>query len=93
MLVGDDSAAVEKLPSYRIIQIGTPYPFPADRVVQFAQGLDEIIVFEELDHVLEDEMLKLAGRIHASFEVRGKLSGHTTTRGENTIDDIAQHLL
>ena len=50
-------------------------------------------MFEELDHVLEDEMLKLAGRIHASFEVRGKLSGHTTTRGENTIDDIAQQLL
>lgn len=93
MLVGDDGAAVEKLPSYRIIQIGTPYPFPTDRVAQFAQGLDEIIVFEELDHVLEDEMLKLAGRIHASFEVRGKLSGHTTTRGENTIDDIAQQLL
>ena len=66
MLVGDDGAAVEKLPSYRIIQIGTPYPFPTDRVAQFAQGLDEIIVFEELDHVLEDEMLKLAGRIHAS---------------------------
>lgn len=91
-LVSTDGSAVLSLPAYRIMQIGTPYPFPEKRATEFAQGLDAVIVFEELDHVLEDEFLKLAGRIHASYEVQGKLSGHTTTRGENTIDNIAAQL-
>ncbi len=91
-LVSTDGSAVLSLPAYRIMQIGTPYPFPEKRATEFVQGLDAVIVFEELDHVLEDEFLKLAGRIHASYEVQGKLSGHTTTRGENTIDNIAAQL-
>lgn len=91
-LVDYEGNAVSLLPACRIIQVGTPYPFPAKRMSTFVQGLDEVIVFEELDHVLEDEMLKLAGRIHASYEVKGKLTGHATDRGENTIDDIAQRL-
>ena len=91
-LVSTDGSAVLSLPAYRIMQIGTPYPFPEKRATEFVQGLDAVIVFEELDHVLEDEFLKLAGRIHASYEVQGKLSGYTTTRGENTIDNIAAQL-
>lgn len=45
-------------PSYRLMQVGTPYPFPEAAVAQFAEGLDRIIVFEELDHVIEDELLQ-----------------------------------
>lgn len=87
-----DGVVINTLPAYRVIQIGTPYPFPAARAAEFAEGLDEVIVFEELDHVLEDEMLKLAGKIHASYDVKGKLTGHTTNRGENSIDVIAEQL-
>lgn len=87
-----DGVVINTLPAYRVIQIGTPYPFPAARAAEFAEGLDEVIVFEELDHVLEDEMLKLAGKIHASYDVKGKLTGHTTNRGENSIDAIAEQL-
>lgn len=75
-------------PSYRLMQVGTPYPFPEAAVAKFAEGLDRIIVFEELDHVIEDELLKLCGKLHAGFEVQGKLTGTTTTRGENTVDAI-----
>ena len=87
-----DGVVINTLPAYRVIQIGTPYPFPAARAAEFAEGLDEVIVFEELDHVLEDEMLKLAGKIHASYDVKGKLTGRTTNRGENSIDVIAEQL-
>ncbi|MGI6221406.1 MAG: thiamine pyrophosphate-dependent enzyme [Coriobacteriales bacterium] len=80
------------VPAYRFMQIGTPYPFPADAVREFADGLDDIIVFEELDHVLEDELLKLAGAEHLSYEVHGKLDGSTLTRGENSTDVIAMQL-
>lgn len=85
-------ASVQSLPTYRVMQVGVPYPFPADRAATFVQGLEKVIVFEELDHVLEDEMAKLAGRLHASYDVYGKVTGATTARGENTIDDIAQQL-
>lgn len=91
-LVDHNGSKITSIPAYRIVQVGTPYPFPAKLMTTFVEGLDEVIVFEELDHVLEDEMLKLAGRIHASYEVKGKLTGHTTTCGENTIDDIAAQL-
>ena len=83
---------VEALPAYRIMQVGTPYPFPQARAAKFAEGLADVIVFEELDHVLEDEMLKTAGRTGAAYKVHGKLTGETTDRGENTVDAIAEQL-
>lgn len=79
-------------PSYRLMQVGTPYPFPEAAAARFAEGLERVIVFEELDHVIEDEMLKLCGKTHADFEVYGKLSGTTTDRGENTVDAIEAQL-
>lgn len=83
---------VRVIPACKVLQVGVPYPFPVDCVTEFVQGLERIIVFEELDYVLEDEMLKLAGRLHAGYSVEGKLTGATTARGENTIDDIVSQL-
>lgn len=83
---------VEALPAYRMVQVGTPYPFPEERMTTFVQGLQHVMVFEELDNVLEDEMLKLAGKLHANYTVYGKLSGHTTKRGENTVDAVLEQL-
>lgn len=81
-----------QMPSYRFWQVGTPYPFPAAAADEFACGLDRIIVFEELDHVIEDELAVRAGRTHASFEVLGKLTGDTRARGENDVDDAITRL-
>ncbi len=89
---GSTPSFVRALPAYKVMQVGVPYPFPHERAAQFVRGLDEVIVFEELDHVLEDEMLKLAGRLHASYNVQGKLTGATTARGENSIDSVAHEL-
>ena len=66
-------------PSYRLMQVGTPYPFPEAAVAKFAEGLDRIIVFEELDHVIEDELLKLCGKLHAGFEVQASSRYHYHT--------------
>ena len=84
-----ESIAAQKevvLPNYRLMQIGTPYPFPEKLVTSFVEGLETILVFEELDHVIEDELQELCGRIHGAFEVYGKKSGHTQNRGENSIE-------
>lgn len=81
------------VPPVKIMLVGTPYPFPAKRAEEFVQDLQDLMVFEELDHVLEDEFLKLAGQLHASYTVHGKLTSETTTRGENTTDDIAEQII
>ncbi len=73
-------------PGYRFLQLGTPYPFPAETIARFAQGLERVIVLEELDCFLEDELLAYAGRTHASFDVFGKTTGTTLSRGENSTD-------
>lgn len=80
------------LPAYRFWQVGTPYPFPEDLATSFAAGLERVIVFEELDSVLEDEMLMHAGRTHASYEVLGKYTHDTRDRGENDLDDTLLRL-
>ena len=80
------------MPAYRFWQVGTPYPFPADVADEFARGLKHVIVFEELDHVIEDGLIMRAGRTHASFDVHGKLTGEARDRGENDVDDVLARL-
>ena len=80
------------VPRYRFIAVGTPYPFPTETAAAFAEGLTDVIVFEELDSVLEEEMLKLAGARHLPLRVHGKLTGEANDRGENTTENIAGRL-
>ena len=86
-----EMAGVE-LPACRFMQIGTPYPFPEQAFARFAEGLTDIMVIEELDYVLEDELLRFAGRTHAAYAVHGKLTGEALDRGENDVDDIAARI-
>ncbi len=81
-----------ELPAYRFMQVGTPYPFPEDAARAFMDGLETVVVFEELDHVIEDELLMQAGRTHAACQVHGRRDGVARDRGENTVDDILRRL-
>ena len=93
-MIADYAAAQGvKIPAYRFMQVGTPYPFPEARVAQFTQGLDTVLVLEELDYVLEDALTLFAGRTHAGFSVRGMLTGDTLARGENSVEDILVRLV
>jgi indolepyruvate ferredoxin oxidoreductase alpha subunit len=78
-----------KLPPIRFMQVGTPYPFPAQAVADFAARLSHVLVLEELDHVLEDELQKLAGTCHLPLDVHGKLDGAAPSRGENSTENVA----
>lgn len=85
-------AAQVSLPAYRFMQVGTPYPFPDEAAKRFADGLDSILVLEELDFVLEDAFARLAGRYHLPLDVRGKLTGDANDRGENNVDDVMERI-
>ncbi len=80
------------VPRYRFFAVGTPYPFPVETAAAFAEGLSDVIVFEELDSVLEEEMQKLSGVRHLPLRVHGKLTGAANDRGENTAENIAGRL-
>lgn len=91
--IGREAAAAGLgVPSWRLLAVGTPYPFPVETAADFAEGLTDVIVFEELDSVLEEEMLKLAGARGLRLRVHGKLTGSANDRGENTAENIAGRL-
>lgn len=92
LLADRAAAAGVELPAYRFMQVGTPYPFPEEAAARFVAGLDTLLVLEELDYVLEDAFLVLAGKTHAAFDVKGKLTGDARDRGENDVDDIAARI-
>lgn len=81
-----------KVPPFRFMQVGTPYPFPEEAFASFAKGLSDVLVIEELDYVLEDELARWAGRTHATLNVHGKLTGEARDRGENDVDDVASRI-
>lgn len=89
-------AAAPAVPAYRFMQVGTPYPFPEERVSEFVEGLDAVIVSEELDSVLEDALVQLMGKRAVAGKsvarVLGRASGACRTAGENSVDDTIERL-
>ena len=83
-----------ELPAYRFMQVGTPFPFPEQLADAFCEGLDAIFVCEELDSVLEDALVRMAGlraaRGESAPRVLGRRSGAALNVGENTPDDLRE---
>lgn len=90
-----DAAAVSgcELPSYRLLEVGTPYPFPDGLGRDFLLGLADALVVEELEPVVERSLLQLTGpvaanayRIDCPCSVHGRLDGTTPVAGEYSSD-------
>jgi indolepyruvate ferredoxin oxidoreductase alpha subunit len=78
--------------SCKTLTITTPYPFPEPLALNFLEGLDRVIVFEELDPVIEEALIYLCGKHHLDIEIYGKHSGQTIIAGENSENIIAEQL-
>jgi len=74
---------------YKLLKVST-YPFPEKRALEFLNGLDEVLVIEELDPVIEDELIRLCGLHHLNVKILGKQSGHIPIAGENTADNVTK---
>lgn len=68
--------------SCRLLKISTPHPFPEKLALEFMDGLDEVLVLEELDPVIERELVYICGLHSIKLNIRGKLSGDTFLAGE-----------
>ena len=75
-----------------VLKIGTPYPFPADLAADFMRAHDQLIVFEELDPVLEESLLMVAGRQHIECKISGKLDNTVPNAGELSVEIIKKVL-
>lgn len=77
---------------YKLLKIATPHPFPEQLALEFLEGLEEVLVIEELDPVLEKELLMLCGKHHMNVTIRGKLTGDLSRAGENSADGLKKKL-
>lgn len=82
-----------ELPSYRLLEVGTPYPFPDGLGRDFLLGLADALVVEELEPVLERSLLGLTGPVAADgylincpTSIHGRLDGTTSIAGEYSSD-------
>ena len=79
----------DPVPAYRLMQVGTPFPFPAARADAFAEGLEHIVVFEELDSVIEDELVRVMGLRAAGGRTTARVEGRRgrpEAAGENSTE-------
>ena len=82
-----------ELPSYRLLQVGTPFPFPERLGRDFLLGLSDALVIEELEPVVERSLLEMTGPVAADAyitscptTVHGRLDGTTPICGEYSAD-------
>ncbi|HEX2924740.1 MAG TPA: indolepyruvate ferredoxin oxidoreductase subunit alpha [Ruminiclostridium sp.] len=89
--------ALEKLQAaVKIFKVGTPYPLPKEMAASFLEGLEEVLVFEELDPVVEEELAMLCASRQQNVKILGKKTGHLPFAGEYTFelvyDALAKYL-
>ncbi|MBP5519078.1 MAG: indolepyruvate ferredoxin oxidoreductase subunit alpha [Treponema sp.] len=73
-----------------VLKIGTPYPFPKPLAQEFLKSHEQIIVFEELDPIIEENLIKIAGYTQVNCKIRGKLDGTVPEAGELSVEIISE---
>ncbi|TCL62016.1 indolepyruvate ferredoxin oxidoreductase alpha subunit [Hydrogenispora ethanolica] len=71
-----------------MLKVGTPHPLPTAKLEQFLSRVDRVFVLEELDPVLEEGIIALAGQVGFKGPIYGKRSGHFPWAGEYSADRI-----
>jgi indolepyruvate ferredoxin oxidoreductase alpha subunit len=73
---------------FTLFRVGTVYPFPEKAALSFLEGIDRLIVAEELDPYLEEQVLQLIGKAHLPVDVYGKKNGFFPVSGEYNVDIV-----
>lgn len=79
---------------FKVFKCATPYPFPEKQALRFIYGenfdidcqwektIDKLIVFEELDPVIEDAFTYICGKYNIELEIHGKRNNVVPNAGE-----------
>jgi len=89
LTVGDGFHTVPQETDCKLLKISA-YPFPEKLALEFLNGLEEILVAEELDPVIERELITLCGKHGLNVKINGKLTGHMPNAGENTPETVSR---
>ena len=85
--------AMESAPEeLKVMKVGTPFPFPEELALEFLEGLDEVLILEELDPVIEKALVYITGKYHLPVVIKGKLTKDTKNAGENSVESIKADL-
>lgn len=76
--------------AYKLFKVATPHPFPEKLALEFLEGLDEVLVVEELDPVIEKELVYLCGKHNLPIKIKGKLTQHIQNAGENSVELVSK---
>lgn len=76
---------------FQILELGFSFPFPEQTLVDFLQGIQTVLVLEELEPFVEDTVRVLCQRHGLPCVVKGK-SGLLTRIGEYSTDLVKQAL-
>lgn len=77
---------------YKLFKVATANPFPEKLALSFLEGLEEVVVFEELDPVIEENLVRLCGKYGLTTLIRGKHTGDAPYAGEYSAEQIAVSL-
>ncbi len=86
--------ALEALSSFKedikLLKVGTAFPFPKKKAAEFLEGLDKVLVFEELDPVVEEGLLECTLKTGALPKIYGKKTGHVPSAGELNLEIVSK---
>lgn len=80
-------------PDFKIFKAGNPYPMPAKLAGQFLEGLEEVLVLEELDPVVEEGLLELCARRGGKPEIYGKKTDSLPAAGEYSFELVRSAII
>lgn len=75
-----------------LLKIGTPYPLPEEKVVDFLTHLDRVLVIEEQEPVVEDQVIRAAWRHLLPCRISGKQDNYLPRTGEFNVDIVKDAL-
>jgi indolepyruvate ferredoxin oxidoreductase alpha subunit len=78
--------------SLNLLKLTTLSPLPENRIAAFLQGLESVLVIEELAPFLETQVQALAQRKGLALPIYGRLSGHLPGAGELFEDTLVNAL-
>jgi indolepyruvate ferredoxin oxidoreductase alpha subunit len=77
----------------KVFKVGNPYPIPRELAESFMNGLDEVLVFEELDPLVEEALIELTAKNGGKPKVLGKKTGNLPCAGEYSFELVKSAIM
>ena len=73
----------------KFLKIATANPFPEALALRFLEGLEKVVVIEELDPVIENALIHLCGKYKLHTVMHVNMDCTVQPAGENSVESVA----